>query len=489
MENQRRATLLTVSYHYYQNRTTVSQTRSLTLNSYKPEKMASQCVDVITKSTQCPVAFVGISAGKFVPSKESSTFLKFFTTIKTEDNDEAECKIDISGTVNSSEDISKFNLNCEMEDEKLNAFIDNKENPFSKNAEKSFATVADKDSSLKSDKEEPLAVVTNDNKNSFQNTESVTIEESVVNSETVETKSKRIVDISLNKNAEDSPTSRRVFKLMEVCNERDGIKLKNKRMSNVGINKKDFQSSFFMNIYKTEKNCPDDISSDTIEEPEHAERSVIPSNAKDLDVDNKNTDDDNSESYMRKSSRENPSTSRAHMRVHSNDEDSANETTSSVRNPAVLLREIFPNLDDIDPDILLLLPPDLQEEARSCAKLRAKKQENVKVVRALPKTTRVKSGKSKVTEKSKKRSPLLYNFLIKTDSKDCDMPLQRCTECGQMIPVARYAEHADFHVAQNLYQEINKPTAGENSVKRKSGDTEIVVSSAKRQPNICKLDG
>lgn len=78
MENERRATLVTICYHYYQNKTTVSQSRSYTLNSYKPKNMTIRCVDIVSKSTQCPIAYLGISASKFITVKGSENFRNFF---------------------------------------------------------------------------------------------------------------------------------------------------------------------------------------------------------------------------------------------------------------------------------------------------------------------------------------------------------------------------------------------------------------------------
>ncbi|XP_014469097.1 PREDICTED: DNA polymerase eta [Dinoponera quadriceps] len=442
-ENQRRATLLTVSYHYYQNRSTVSQSRSLTLNSYKPEKIASHCVDVITKSTLCPIAYMGITAGKFIPSKESGSFLKFFKTVKPESSDKVNPVIDQLKTTSQPGGETSLKSNFEV-------------------AEPPVITIYDQPP--KAEREKLSAIVTS-KEESIRNTE----ESVATTSETVAKESKRI-DNSLNIDAEDSPTSKKVFKLMQVCKERNKAKLKLKRMSSMAINNNDFQNSFFMNIFKTDKkdNC-ENGSCGATEESERGEQSAV-----------KSLDTSNSDLYILENEDENdherPSSSRAAILVH----DSSEKKESTVQNPSTLLREIFPNLDDMDPNILLILPPDLQEEARSYVRSRDKKRE--KVSRDPPaKTAKRRPGKSK----AKRRSPLLDNFLIKTDSSE---PLERCAECGQMIPVTRYDEHTDFHIAQNLYREINKP--GENSVKRKLEGAEVVVASiAKRQPNNdCKLD-
>ncbi|XP_070150417.1 DNA polymerase eta [Polyergus mexicanus] len=450
-ENQRRATLLTIFYHYYQNRSIVSQTRSLVLNSYKPDKIASQCVDVITKATQCPVAYMGISASKFIPSKESGSFLKFFTNIRSRDkeSDKADSKTDKSE--NSSRDMINSSANLEIKEEKPFTIV---------NKEDSFLRTEEKPEKMK---------------------ESTLIKESVATtSEPMIKTSKRISNNSLNISAEDSPMSKRVIKLIQVCNERDKAKLKDKHLSDVVINNNDFQDSFFMNIYKTgKKKCSDNIDGNIdIEEFKYEEQSSMDKK----NANNENIDDHNSNLCIQEDTQEKPSTSRAYTHLSSNDVDSrkkSNEETP-VQDSSIRLRDIFPNLDDIDPDILSLLPVDLQKEARLYTKSRDKKQENIKVVRDLPKTGKGRASKSKIAGKNGKERNPLYNFLIKIDSSGRDVPLERCAECDQMIPVTKFCEHVDFHVAQNLNREINKPSSGENGIKRKLGDAEAVITSVKR---------
>lgn len=478
MENQRRATLLTVSYHYYQNRNTVSQSRSLTLNSYKPEKMASQCVDVIIKSTQCPVAFIGISASKFIPSKESGTFLKFFKTIRSKDSDH---DIDMPKTLNSSKNVdSRSNFNVAKE--KLLDVMTSNDQFLEIKEKKSLAISIDKEVPLlkREEKQQSLTVVSSE-EDPLQDDECVIFEESIaISSEAIASGTKRIVDNLLNTNAEDSPTSRRVFKLMQVCTERDKIKWKDKRMSSMRMNNSDFQSSFFMNVYKTDKkDCSNNIDEgvDIAETLEITERSTA-SSAKKSDMNNEDTDACDTDLRVRGNAHEEPSTSSA----YNNNEDSLTKEEHHAQNPSVQLREIFPDMDDIDPEILLMLPSDLQEEARRYAKSRDQKRENTKMARDLPKTAKGKSSKSKANGKEKRRSPLLYDFLIKTNASEHDIPLKRCAECDQMIPVTRFSEHTDFHVAQNLCQEINRPTSNEKNAKRKFENAEV-VTSAKRHPS------
>lgn len=452
VENQRRATLLIISYHYYQNKSIISQTRSLALNSYKPEKMASQCVDVITKSTQCPVAYMGISVTKFVPSKESGSFLKFFKNAKPKDEEVAifDSLGDTANSTSSSEAKGETSFNGK------------------------------KACSLKTEKQKPQEIKG-----------SPAVKESTVRTNQGTMKESKRIANNLNTSAEDSPTSKRVSKLIQVCNKRD----KNKRLSGMVIDNNDFQDSFFMNVYKTgEKKCCNntDGSADTAEESK-CRKQLIRSNAGEENTDDENIDDYNTDLRVRENARETPSTSHVHTRVNDNSEEPAegNNERTSTRDSSVRLREIFPDLDDIDPDILSLLPADLQEEARSYVKSRgSKKQENVKAARELPKAGRGRPSKAKLTGKSggKRRSPL-YNFLIKTDSGVREVPLERCAECGQMIPITKFDEHVDFHVAQNLYREINKPTSGENGgAKRKHEDDEVVTFAKRQTSNGCESD-
>lgn len=435
MENQRRATLLVISYHYYKNKNTISQTRSLALNSYKPEKIASQCVDVIIKSTQCPVVFMGISVTKFVPSKESGSFLKFFKTAKLKDE-----KV----ILNSLEDATTSNL--EMKGE--TPFISVKEI-----------------CSLKSERQKPQRI----------KLASIIKEPSVKNNEEIMKENTRIIN-NLNTSADDSPISKRVSKLIQVCNEH---KTKNKRLSDMVINNNDFQDSFFMNIYKTgEKECYNNGKSIDTMEKSKCRKQLIAFSPDDESI-------DDTDLRIQDNTCETSSTSHMNINNDSNNEKPIeNNEKIFAQDSSVQLREIFPNLNDIDPDILSLLPVDLQEEARLYMKSHGKKQENIKIVRELPKIGRGRSNKSKIA--GKRHSPL-YNFLIKTNTGEHDVPLERCAKCDQMVPMTKFSEHVDFHVAQNLYQEINKSMSSENVVaKRKLEDDEVVTFVKRQNANISK---
>lgn len=414
---------------------------------------------------QCPVTYMGLSASKFVPSKESSSFLKFFKTdSKRKENDETKSEIEKLDSINSPESAINSKLNSQLKagEEQTSVASTSKQESVQKTEEK------------KSQRIEEFSA----------------IKKSIVkNSKVRMNESKGILNSSLNMSLENSPISKRVMKLIQVCNERD--KAKENHLSNVVINKNDFQDSFFMNVYKTEKKDFDntDESIDTVKELECEKQSIVSDvDEKDVikDHQSRNHDDNNIrslDSCMQKNDLEKSS----YMNVNNNGQNFTSESKEEVSAQAssVRLREIFPNLDDIDPDILSLLPTDLQEEAKKLLmKSQSKKQENIKIVRDLPKSTRGRPSKLKAAGKSGKTRNPLSNFLIKTDSSEHDVPLERCAECGQMIPLTKFSEHTDFHVAQNIYQEINKPTLGENSVKRKLENSEIdsYITPTKRAP-------
>ncbi|XP_045514741.1 DNApol-eta [Pieris brassicae] len=58
----------------------------------------------------------------------------------------------------------------------------------------------------------------------------------------------------------------------------------------------------------------------------------------------------------------------------------------------------------------------------------------------------------------------IANFLVKIDET---IPCKMCSECGSRVPLEKFEEHLDFHEAQRLSREINRPSLPVNSAKRK----------------------
>ncbi|XP_015111234.1 DNA polymerase eta [Diachasma alloeum] len=123
----------------------------------------------------------------------------------------------------------------------------------------------------------------------------------------------------------------------------------------------------------------------------------------------------------------------------------------------VKLKEIFPDLDDMDHSVLELLPIELQDEAKVFMEGRNKGGEG---------KSRGSGGKSPGMKNAGvgKRGNSIQDFFVKSSGSGDDSSKIRCGECGLMIQGEKYSEHCDFHVAQNLQKRINRDLG--DSVKR-----------------------
>lgn len=429
-ENERRATLLTICYHYYQNKTVISQSRSCTLNSYKPEKMALRCVEIVSKSTQCPVAYLGLSAGKFIQAKGSENFRNFFKSDKLKHYPKTDLQTE----------------NKEMEYIPLRSYT----------ADSNATIVTCTDTEMKWVSNDEVKGVAHDPRASIQ-----------------------LNDKAPNTKTDWSPTSRKLNNLIRSLNDRNERKTSSKKKSNSNshlndsLDKNEFKQSFFMNVFNSkeidlhhtstcgtalaefdEKENADECDSviehtTKIDETEDIEEiCVIPESSdkesclNELDSNMKRCDYKES---IRNRIEEGQSCSSA-------DKNKGNESINVQS--IVKLQEIFPDLNNIDPSVVALLPSDLQEEAKLHVKAQNKKS-NTKETAA--KNSRAKS-KIKTHVSKGKRNNGIYSFLIKRDvSNFSEVPSKKCPQCHQMIPVVRYDEHCDFHVAENLQRELNNP--------------------------------
>ncbi|XP_076640913.1 DNA polymerase eta-like [Halictus rubicundus] len=447
-ENERRATLFTICYHYYQNKTTISQSRSCTLNSYKPENMAARCVNIIIKSTQCPIAYLGISAGKFVQAKGTENFKKFFK-VKDSEPQEKICVRTESLKTNNSRSLKRT---TEMENEWS--------------------------SKVKS-------VAYNVKTNAKFN-------EQIPNTKT-----------------DSSPTSRRLNNLISSLNEQNNKKtfLEMTKMSSKfdkSIDQSEFKKSFFMNVFNPTDDKPKYVcipETELIELNEKENISIIHHNlnkngAKKIEfghernvyenevhVNNKNSDfktDDNVVSDIRTYSDQVKSINVVEMEQPSPSADTReNNKTNNVQD-LIKLQEIFPDLNDIDPSIVSLLPIELQEEAKLYMKAQTKRDTKESLI----KNSKTKS-KSKCNTSKAKNNNGIYNFLVKRDlSSIIDVPSKQCPQCYQMITLSRYSEHCDFHMAENLQRELNTPILETMNVKRKVDTYDVNTNCLKRRSNV-----
>ncbi|XP_031835081.1 DNA polymerase eta isoform X2 [Nomia melanderi] len=451
-ENERRATLLTICYHYYHNKTTVSQSRSCTLNSYKPEKMAACCVDIVSKSTQCPIAYLGVSAGKFIQAKGRENFRNFFKV----GNSDHQGKTCTQTEISKIECIQSTNNTIEM-----------------KNASNSRTT------------------------NVTQN---------------LKTNVKLNEQISKIK-TDSSPTSRKLSNLISSLNKRSKkkpfseSKIINSDL-NEAINQNEFKESFFVNVFNSRE--------DKLKDAYISETALIELNEnKDMDAGDDNLNKNNA-GKVESENDFNISKKETHMNdrnknfktdgdivsnkesitvrlkqstavemvqpsssIHIHENNNVNNEQNIIK-----IQEIFPNLNDIDPKVVALLPMNLQEEAKLYIKAQTKKDITKE---SLLKHSKLKN-KSKNNTSKEKNGNSIYNFLIKKDpSNVTDVPLKQCLQCYQMIVLSKYNEHCDFHMAENLQRELNKPLLETENVKRKIDMYDVNTNCLKRRPNALNL--
>lgn len=456
-ENERRATLLTICYQYYQNKTTVSQSRSCTLTSYKPEKMANRCVEIVSRSTQRPIAYLGISTGKFIQAKGSENFRNFFKSTKFEHRQEADGRTEKKYTQSASHVIEKVADNF-----KINATT----NMICNNADT---------------KSVPNSKV----KDVAQNSRS----------------SVQLSEQNPNAQTDWSPTSRKLNSLITSLNERNKREeFSKKRMNNSHLSdpldQNEFKESFFVNIFNSkETKLSDAHTRETalieIDDNENAKRAVendcnILREELHVNEEDSSNERDSDELHVIEeqcNNKESISNEVEQGRSSSSVTRDRNDETMNLRN-TVKLQEIFPDLNDIDASVVALLPPELQDEAKLHMKVQSRKTSTKEIV---VKNSKVKS-KSKTNVTKGKKSNGIYSFLVRKDSTDfIQEPSKKCLQCYQMIPVLKYDEHCDFHVAENLQRELNNPALQGVNVKRKVSTCDIDTNSMKRRPNLDAL--
>lgn len=432
-ENERRATLLTICYHYYQNKSTVSQSRSCALNSYKPEKMTIRCVEIISKSTQCPIAYLGISAGKFIPAKDNENLMNFFKSSKTKHTQD---------------------INNQKENVKLKC-------------------LETEDSIIKiTNNLQPNKCISTFKINEMNNASHSKVK-NIQNSQNSLKLNKQIC----NEKTDSSPTSSKLNNLIKTLNQR------NKKLNNCNFNnsldQNDFKESFFMNIFNSEKIKTKDTDTCNIEMIEINEDTNINFEYENLNENNvqkseqnnhKNASDNSGEEYNESTSSENE---KKQLSSNINLNNSINHKQSTTT-----LKDIFPDLNNIDLSVLALLPLDLQEEAKFYIQSQNKKDNTKEII------VRNTKGKNRSKTNNSKAKNLggIYSFLIRKEpSNFVEVPSKQCAQCCQMIPLLKYQEHCDFHMAENLQKELNNSASQTVNIKRKGNISDISTNSIKRR--------
>lgn len=370
-ENERRATLVTICYHYYQNKTIVSQSRSYTLNSYKPKNMTIRCVDIVFKSTQCPIAYLGISASKFIAVKGSKNFRNFFKS-------------------NNSEYHPK---NVQIKNMKI-------ENSHSKVNIKSIRNDLSVDNIISSysNSNENNNLLSNKLKNIEKKPKNMQLNEQISDTKT-----------------DYSPTSKKLNNIITSLNERDKTNAfyERKINLNVSLNQNDFKESFFVNIFNSKESDLKDMfaHNELIELNDNINLNIELEKINVNNIKNENNFDEklnlNAKEKNCKQYRNNEIENRPFIKFNQNNE--INNTQNITK-----LEEIFPDLNNIDPTVLALLPLDLQKEAKLYMKAKDNK-DNTKDI--LVKTSKGKN-KFKINTSKRKKKNDISNFLIKKNSSN-----------------------------------------------------------------------
>lgn len=340
-----------------------------------------QCFDVVTK-IQRPIAFLGLSAAKFVKAKGSENFRNFFRADRTQvehpkSSTSKEDKLEESMNVsrnNSEKQMKQADKNCEKKQEKK---VETPTQDKSKKINSFFKLINNIPSpkcETKKGKENETSVIEEHN----ETEEKVVIEEK--------------------KKGPEKKSTQFFAKLVT-----------NKNTTSVQENR-----------------------------PETSEKSIV----RLQEAEKKNTQ------FFAKLVTNKSTTSVQENRTEKSEK-------STVR-----LQDIFPDLNNIDRDILACLPPDLQKEA--AAMIKNKTTENVS-----PKTAK-QSGKTKLEKPKKSKGKPIESFFIKTGTAEVDENFVKCEQCGQMISAEKLDEHSDYHVAQRLQKDFNRLEGEDNSNKRKN---------------------
>ncbi|XP_043479251.1 DNA polymerase eta-like isoform X1 [Leptopilina heterotoma] len=510
-ENERRATLLTVSFHYYQDKVEISQSRSCPLNSYKPEKVADSCFNIITKSVQHPVAFIGLSAGKFIAAKGSDYFRSFF---KTNPNKE-ETKTNSSEKLESK---NPLNTSFELENNEVNSASSTKENSNSNIKENNSDSDTKENNSNSNTKENNSNSNTKENNsNSEAKENNRKIEKNYFKtdanaSKTVEKESKTDENETdfkqeenegkINKNCED------FFSNNRRTNSRDSF--------DRALNSQPFKQSFFMNILKKNHESTEDETNDSVpqtNEEEQNEQTNVNLNVYDTN-ENQLLDSENTEEIpIRQSSATLEISSKAEEKIEAEGKYSSslysqvsNSNWSAakmdnvepfVNNNSkvnVKLQEIFPDLSDIDPGVISLLPQELQQEASELLKNATKINKKAEIVAKHIKMKKIMNKQKLQEAGTSKGENTIQNFLIKANTNcEIDDSVKKCDKCHQLVPVEKQIEHNDYHIAHELQRKMNKIEnttiiTQENCMKRKqtfdsSGENNSKKRGTKNQKN------
>ncbi|KAK0168557.1 hypothetical protein PV327_002343 [Microctonus hyperodae] len=426
-ENQRRATSITISYHFVQDKKVIGQSRACSLSSYKHDKIANMCLNVITKATQKPIAYLGMSASKFVPAEGTEAFVNFFKA-GTSQNDNTQNKT-VSEILKAPES-------------QIENATDYKNNP-GQEAEKS------EEGNVKTSKEKKEIVEDNHvslNKNSVEsNVVTTTKKTSLIGSS----------DLSKTFNGENLKNSFFMNFLKGSTSSLEGGKKKSAvEEKKESINK--YEGKIDDCTPENVENCSPDLFDDLTSQECAKEEKKVEQNVE--------NDRDHTIASVKRS---------ALLQLQEIFPDLDNIDLSVVQLlPIELQREAHAYLKSKK-------PVETISTVKSTTKSASNKSKSAK-------TTKLKSKNSIKTNNS-----IINNFFIKSSTENNDLSsMKRCPQCNQMIKIEKSDEHSDFHVAQNLQKIINQSSANETHNQNEINNSNVTTkrkSSPKTQESNKKF--
>ncbi|XP_058797700.1 DNA polymerase eta [Phymastichus coffea] len=455
-ENERKASLMTVSYQYIQNNKIINQSKSYAISSYKTEKVAQQCLNIVVKQTQQqPIAFLGLSAGKFIKAKGSENFMNFFKANPSEKSTFS-LSNQIDKVANESNNVDKGEDEIENADDEVNSEIVNNqknhrheqlhphdefETPYNEAAALQESKHRQNNTKIKTSFEksptktmQSLDKMKNRKYEIIENTKKNNIREEIENSK----KTKSPLN-AVKANRKSSPCSK-IHSTLKTDN---------------------FKQSFFMNILKEKQSQDDEIQDEEYEAPHEG-------SIDNVDICNDICNDTSNDSKKIEDN--------GNMEVEISIPKSQNQSLLPNNSMApVKLQEIFPDLNDIDLEVVRLLPIDLRDEAKKWLKMEEVREKNSEPDKM--KAIDIHKGFKKKSSKSKsiQQNSDIQHFFIKTDLiNSSNTSMKKCTQCDQLILIDKFEEHNDYHVAQNIQKELNRLSNGNETRKRK-----VVLDSPK----------
>ncbi|XP_012260865.2 DNA polymerase eta isoform X1 [Athalia rosae] len=434
-ENNRKATLLTVSYHYYKDNKIINQSRSCRLTSNKAEIIMKNCLDIIIKFTKYPIVFMGMSASKFIEiDKEQANFRNFF-----------KANIDVSNKLvpnctllaEDTGDTSSLDTECPSNETSCNNKMSSGESdidearsrPVGSECSKFFAAAQQDDKSIASSSHG-------------------------MKTENKEDTSKIISPVSLlraeNKKLKPDNFKKSFFMNILTSNR---ISSEHEAPGGSGFDVTSCSGELSAENAKPEKN-PNETSGDVL--PQELQVSENFKNQKDVKKkDSSSINTIEPKELFRPTNCTSQTEESEFLLSNRTDVDDCDDNNS------IKLQDIFPDLNNLDESVVAVLPQRLQREAKAILQSRSKGNLESKL-----NTVKVKEQKSKEQKRSRgkvtgqtrlNKIDSFFSNQIKPLGSSNDATLtEKCSECDKLIPVSEILEHADFHIARELSKEINK---------------------------------